>query len=251
MQAVVDLALLEIVLVLQYSKTVLLRVHHWRHHWDWPVALAKSTALHFMSTLVWILHCTRFIWIFFPSCEWVCSWQWRMCTPMYWPYFGKQLQLLFWVQSGCKWNILFWYVVAVNAAYMLCLVCTCQWLLLWMSMNYLIPQISMSAPPIMEAVHKYASTLWVVTCVLATLAIVLLLITGLAMVSILYMWVSVHLRVLSDTNECLTSNGNCSQICINAMGSYFCSCLSGYNLAADSRTCEGRLLKLFTVIMMT
>ena len=54
-------------------------------------------------------------------------------------------------------------------------------------MHISVLQISMNAPPIMEAVHKYVTTLLVATYVLATLAIILLLITGLAMVSILDM----------------------------------------------------------------
>lgn len=43
----------------------------------------------------------------------------------------------------------------------------------------------------------------------------------------------------SDINECLSNKGNCSQICTNTNGSYFCSCTSGYTLIGDRMTCNG------------
>ena len=43
----------------------------------------------------------------------------------------------------------------------------------------------------------------------------------------------------TDINECLSSNGGCSQICINSIGSYNCSCQSGYVLLSDNKTCSG------------
>ena len=44
----------------------------------------------------------------------------------------------------------------------------------------------------------------------------------------------------TDINECLFSNGNCSQACTNTNGSYFCSCQNGYMLSDDSMTCNGK-----------
>ena len=41
----------------------------------------------------------------------------------------------------------------------------------------------------------------------------------------------------SDVNECLTGNGGCDDICTNSVGSFQCSCNSGYSLAADGTTC--------------
>ena len=46
---------------------------------------------------------------------------------------------------------------------------------------------------------------------------------------------------LTDINECAIHNGNCSQICTNEMGSYTCSCISGYALNADKSACNGML----------
>ena len=43
----------------------------------------------------------------------------------------------------------------------------------------------------------------------------------------------------TDLNECLTSNGNCAQMCNNIMGSYTCSCNTGYALNVNARTCDG------------
>ena len=43
-----------------------------------------------------------------------------------------------------------------------------------------------------------------------------------------------------DINECESNNGNCSQSCTNTNGSYICSCLSGYMLSVDKKTCDGK-----------
>ena len=43
----------------------------------------------------------------------------------------------------------------------------------------------------------------------------------------------------TDLNECAINNGNCSQVCVNTDGSYFCSCSNGYSLNANARTCSG------------
>lgn len=36
--------------------------------------------------------------------------------------------------------------------------------------------------------------------------------------------------------------GNCSQVCTNTIGSYSCSCIAGYALNANNRTCIGNLI---------
>ena len=43
-----------------------------------------------------------------------------------------------------------------------------------------------------------------------------------------------------DVNECLTNNGGCAQICTNTVGSFTCSCNTGYSLGADARSCVGK-----------
>ncbi|RLW07736.1 hypothetical protein DV515_00003730 [Chloebia gouldiae] len=40
-----------------------------------------------------------------------------------------------------------------------------------------------------------------------------------------------------DIDECRTQNGGCNQLCLNKLGSYQCSCYSGYALK-DSKICE-------------
>ena len=44
----------------------------------------------------------------------------------------------------------------------------------------------------------------------------------------------------SDINECTSNNGYCGQVCTNSVGSYTCSCRSGYSLITDARTCAGK-----------
>eukprot|EP00731_Ephydatia_muelleri_P028193 Em0019g1066a len=45
--------------------------------------------------------------------------------------------------------------------------------------------------------------------------------------------------VMCEINECLASNGGCAQICTNTVGSFTCSCNTGYSLGADARSCVG------------
>ena len=40
-------------------------------------------------------------------------------------------------------------------------------------------------------------------------------------------------------NECSIDNGQCSSICSNTVGSYICSCDSGYALEDDGHNCTG------------
>ncbi|XP_036364063.1 fibrillin-1 isoform X2 [Octopus sinensis] len=40
-----------------------------------------------------------------------------------------------------------------------------------------------------------------------------------------------------DINECETHNGQCSNICINEVGSYHCECPDGLNLTSDGHSC--------------
>lgn len=47
------------------------------------------------------------------------------------------------------------------------------------------------------------------------------------------------INVPLDLNECNTY-GSCSQMCINTEGSYTCSCVEGYVLQADNRSCKAK-----------
>ena len=40
-----------------------------------------------------------------------------------------------------------------------------------------------------------------------------------------------------DINECSERTDGCAQNCMNSVGSYSCSCGSGYRLASDGRGC--------------
>ena len=43
----------------------------------------------------------------------------------------------------------------------------------------------------------------------------------------------------ADVNECDYLNGKCTQLCVNFIGGFNCSCLVGYTLAEDGFTCRG------------
>lgn len=47
---------------------------------------------------------------------------------------------------------------------------------------------------------------------------------------------------LLDINECTTGSNRCSQNCHNAVGSYACSCYSGYRLNSDRISCRGKAM---------
>ena len=44
---------------------------------------------------------------------------------------------------------------------------------------------------------------------------------------------------ITDIDECLDNNGNCSHDCVNTEGSYHCECPAGYILQSNKRDCEG------------
>ena len=45
-----------------------------------------------------------------------------------------------------------------------------------------------------------------------------------------------------DIDECSEDSDGCAQNCANTVGSYTCSCNTGYNLASDGRSCTGETL---------
>ncbi len=44
--------------------------------------------------------------------------------------------------------------------------------------------------------------------------------------------------IILDTNECLSSNGDCEQTCVNVVASHYCVCGPGYVLAGNDRNCN-------------
>ena len=45
--------------------------------------------------------------------------------------------------------------------------------------------------------------------------------------------------IITDIDECLENNGNCSHNCVNIEDSYYCECPVGYNLQTNNHDCEG------------
>ena len=45
---------------------------------------------------------------------------------------------------------------------------------------------------------------------------------------------------ITDIDECLDNNGNCSNDCVNTEGSYYCKCPAGYHLQPNNRICKGK-----------
>ena len=46
---------------------------------------------------------------------------------------------------------------------------------------------------------------------------------------------------LSDVNECAINNGGCEQICNNTIGSFICTCDTGYQLDENGMNCSGKI----------
>ena len=47
-----------------------------------------------------------------------------------------------------------------------------------------------------------------------------------------------HPVSILDINECNEGTANCSQVCLNAVGSFVCHCHPGYSLGRDGTTCH-------------
>ena len=43
----------------------------------------------------------------------------------------------------------------------------------------------------------------------------------------------------SDIDECVQGLAGCDQNCTNTAGSYYCTCMDGYELESDNHTCTG------------
>ena len=45
----------------------------------------------------------------------------------------------------------------------------------------------------------------------------------------------------TDIDECTEDIDDCAHTCINTVGSYICSCDSGYRLSSNNRGCYGKV----------
>ena len=43
----------------------------------------------------------------------------------------------------------------------------------------------------------------------------------------------------SDIDECTRGTSGCDHNCTNTPGSYYCTCMNGYDLESDNHTCTG------------
>ena len=51
-----------------------------------------------------------------------------------------------------------------------------------------------------------------------------------------------------DINECDTTNGRCEHSCTNTIGSFICSCDTGYQLDGNGLSCSGESLLKMKVV---
>jgi len=49
-----------------------------------------------------------------------------------------------------------------------------------------------------------------------------------------------------DIDECVDGISGCSQVCSNTDGSFECSCMEGYSLGSDEKSCEGACICIYT-----
>ena len=56
----------------------------------------------------------------------------------------------------------------------------------------------------------------------------------------LYLLVMVLCSIFhSDIDECIHGLDGCNHNCTNTVGSYFCTCMDGYELESNNHTCTG------------
>ena len=58
-----------------------------------------------------------------------------------------------------------------------------------------------------------------------------------------------YICLYSDTDECIDGTHNCSQICINTIGSFTCVCDDGYELDSDEVTCNGMYKMCINILL--
>ena len=52
----------------------------------------------------------------------------------------------------------------------------------------------------------------------------------------------------SDIDECVQGLAGCDQNCTNTAGSYYCTCMDGYELESDNYTCTGDGYDMLTLL---
>ena len=57
--------------------------------------------------------------------------------------------------------------------------------------------------------------------------------------SYLKSWMCVYLSIILDINECVQGSAGCSHNCTNTAGSFYCTCMEGYELESNNLTCKG------------
>ena len=62
-------------------------------------------------------------------------------------------------------------------------------------------------------------------------------------IQVVYMYVITYALsftyIAVDANECALNMDGCAHVCTNTIGSYYCSCITGYSLGDDGHGCTG------------
>ena len=62
--------------------------------------------------------------------------------------------------------------------------------------------------------------------------------TILVLVCLLIFVTVIFCNLYTDIDECIEGTSGCDQICNNTVGSYNCSCMTGYQLSSDDHNCN-------------
>ena len=54
-------------------------------------------------------------------------------------------------------------------------------------------------------------------------------------------------NICVDINECSSNNGGCQHNCYNTVGSYYCTCNTGWVLSSNGQTCTGMSLSMHEI----
>ena len=60
-----------------------------------------------------------------------------------------------------------------------------------------------------------------------------------------------NITVHIDIDECSEDRDMCEQLCSNTIGSYTCGCRTGYTLASDRMSCNGRSIDILMIVRPT